>query len=395
MVEATSAENVVVDEQAPVSSEPTNPTPESTPSAAAVSDPVTTGAPPERTDRGDGRDITGKFVPKPGDPVAPVDPADPQVGDVPPAAAEQANTTPPPDALAQEATPFSFKSLGEEYAFEGSRVTDSEIIFPKTAQQDLHKYLGWGARWEVEGQALKRDKLAVQQQLADAQATSKEIDALFQIAAIPDENQFAEAGLAYLLELRNALPTLSERRELAREREAIRIERALQAPDPEVRRAQIDSQVLDHARSELDDYTRTPQFEGLTDADKQRLMQAVERNPAAYAHRAPADPRQFSEEERRLGVSPGEIYFGAQLHKDALWLAQIRQDAIKERKAAEQQVKEAAKIAAANQKRLDQDAAPPPLGTAKAKPATPAAAPVKRSKEEDRDAYLKEMGLLI
>lgn len=336
--------------------------------SAPISDETPAAA---RTDRGDGRDAQGKFVEKAqneGSAVGTVVPTDAVAnGAVTAGPTPSVPPTPVPhtqgtqdgqdgvQGAAEAASPYVVKFRNTEFEIPGSRVTPEGVVIPQASVDLVSKYLGRGIKWEAEGQQFRQERALLQVEQAKVQAAQGEIDKLFQIASIADETEMAEAALAYVLELRSALPTLQREAALAEREARWQVQSALSQPDPDEQAgmlAQAAQAEIDGTVAELKAH---PSFAGMTDRDWGEVGAWAKENEATLFYRA---GRQLNAEEQAAGVTPGQLCFNAakviavaqRLHgvrKDALAAEQRARSAIEDaKKVAEQNVKKVASASA-------------------------------------------------
>jgi hypothetical protein len=355
---------------------------------APASDPTTPEGPQPGVDRGDGRDVNGKFVPK-GEPDPTSEPAAPE------AVAPPSPATPvTPDAASPEPDePFAIKFFGESYALEGAKVLkDGSTVIPATQRDTLERYMGLGMRWERDSHLLKQERLNLKFQLADAKAEADALaalrDELGRIAAIEDPDNFAVEWLRVGLDFQQRAPVLAERAELNRERQRLLIEKELRAPDPEQVREEIDTGIVATAKQHLELAKQDPRFTHLTPDDLARVEAAVQRNPARYGARA---GQNLTPAEREAGIEPGSVYFrGDVLLEDLNTRAELRREVL----AQLEEGKRAQATTAANRVRMAAPAAPPPPPANPVPSAAPAKAEPVEDYETKRDNYLRMVGML-
>lgn len=412
--DSTLGEGGAAPEQAPVSEAPDSPSQE------------TESERQERIDRGDGRDPQGRFVPKgaTNDPLSAVaPPASPADGTAPTQAAQAPldGVTPPPDgtapplatsptsadpagrspdanAAAANAEPLVIPFGGTEFEIRGSRLTDDGLIVPKDQVQVLREFIGKGLKMEHERAAIKHEKAAVRQErelaAAEKKAFASQVDEQFAIAAMPDEMQFAEAWLAYGLELRSALPTLQRERELSQREAKLALQQRVNEPEPEEIQAQTEAAVAGAIQEQIAEWQQHPDLKVLTPADWAQVQQAALRDPGLYFYHVGARP---TRQEQAAGLAPGDLAFRADRLGEAVSTRlSLRQEFVAEQQRMKQAAEEAKKVAALNASAM---AKAPPVG---GPPAVqlPAATPesqngqkTQRDLDAEARAWRREMGL--
>lgn len=355
--------------------------------SALISDETPAAA---RTDRGDGRDAQGKFVAKDGESQGQgvghaVQDAEGRT------AGEGASSAAPPSppapaeelqdgvqAAAEVASPYVVKFRNTEFEIPGSRVTPEGVVIPQASVDLVSKYLGRGIKWEAEGQQFRQERALLQVEQAKVQAAQGEIDKLFQIASIADETEMAEAALAYVLELRSALPTLQREAALAEREARWQVQSALAAPDPDEQAgmlAQAAQAEIDGTVAELKAH---PSFAGMTDRDWGEVGAWAKENEATLFYRA---GRQLSAEEQAAGVTPGQLCFNAaKVIAVAQRLHGVRKDALAAEQRARSAIEDAKKVAEQNAKKVASASADvPALAETRTK------APTRATPEEEDD----------
>lgn len=227
-------------------------------------------APAERTDRGDGRDATGKFVGKPGE-EPPVDVTSPTADAVAPNA-EPVAAQPATEAPV-EARPFAVKALGQEYTVDGSTIQpDGSVVFTPEAAQALHRNFGRAillAQRENETRAMKQQ---VRAEKAATEAYYKPIETQWEAlkgAQSLEEFQEIAAGMWLNREI------IDKERELAK-REVLLTAPQEVSPDEqrEAVERDLDNEIGAHARA----LQKADWAKGLTVADWREIeddMRAV------------------------------------------------------------------------------------------------------------------------
>lgn len=371
----TGAETAV--EETPAGIEPTETEATSVPEGETPDAPTEAAPPPDAPSaEGTGRDpATGRFVPKNG------------------------TAGGPQDQIASEPfvpTPFKVKYNRQEHeVIPGALIREDGLLVPKDHIEKAHEMFGRALAFEAQRAEMREQLVRARQSESTAKATEaaleQEIGRLFEIAAMPDEEQMAVAAVEYILNLRQQRPLLEERIKLNRERAEFDLQRELQAPEPEQQREAIVQQVTHTAQEHLRSFV--PYLEGLTDEDQQTLLQRVIEDPERYAYRV--GPK-LNAREREAGVQPGEIVFDADaLYRDAQLAHQYRQRIIGEAKQREAAV-------AATQRNTQREKAPvaPPPPPPPAPEVAAVSAPTRSASADDgdrearRDHYLRSMGML-
>lgn len=301
-------------------------------------------------DRGDGRDATGKWVGKGQEPAKAAEGV-PAPDAVPPE---------PPIEAAKAPDPFRVKFRGAEHeVIPGAVVREDGLLVPKEHVQRAQELFGRALKYDAERTEYKEQLLRSRQSEAMAKANeaamSAEINRLFEIAALQNDDELAVQAVQYMLDLRQSRPILEQRIALEREKAELALQRELQAPDPEQTREQVTQQVVGTAAEHL--RTFEPYLQGLTEDDAQTVLKMVMDDPERYAYRV---GRTLNERERAAGVQPGEVVFDADaLYRDVQVVHQYRQKII----AAEAAQREAVKAAQANARATANAAPPPPTPT--------------------------------
>lgn len=372
------------------------PTPDATADAAET--------PSEPTDRGDGRDAQGRFVAKATDPesedTAPAEAATEHEATPTPDPAKAETETPREEAPAQETTPdapaepFSVRYGGKDLVVTGSVVTKDGIVIPNDQGELVRTLIGKGLKLDETREQVRRERIEAEQIKATAKAETDalrgELDQLFAIAQIADDNTFAQKGLEYLVELRQSLPLLRERVAFAKERAEFELARKAAEPDPEQRAAELNRAFDVTVQQEMSRLRAHPELKGMTDADWQWIEQRVRSDPGVFLHRV---GMQLQPWEQEHGFTPGEtVWHGPRFHEVVRQRSQYRNDLNAAAENARKAQAEAARIARENEQRRGVAAPPPPpsaapAGSAPAKDTTTSRAP--SSYEELR----KELGL--
>ncbi|MHB1310632.1 MAG: hypothetical protein ACYC3L_01355 [Gemmatimonadaceae bacterium] len=360
-------------------------------------------SPPESTetdgavgvDRGDGRDVHGKFVGKAGeDAPTPVDGAPEVATEAAPAESVAPNaplTQADGDSTApvDEAAVWAVKAIGQEWEIPGSKVTPEGVVIPVASRELVEKYIGKGVKYESVEQQIREQRAQLQVEAARVKHFETEVNRLLEIAAITDDQQFAEAMLAYGLELRDALPTL-KREAALNEREAkLQMQQAMHQPDPDEQRELIEREMVGTVDELLNDMRQHPDFGALTARDYADLKAAILRDSRLYFYQA---GDRLSPEEQAAGINPGDRVFDQRRAiADGRRIATIRAEAKAEAEAARKAVEDAKRVAEQNAKKLAaaKVAAPP------ATPPKPAAATPTTDRAAAKEAWLREMGLLV
>lgn len=380
---STTAEAVV--EGAPLST-PDESSPETIETAGAAG-----------VDRGDGRDVHGKFVGKGEAPAD--DPAEAAVGtETPPPVDPNAPLTPiegdtiPPVTDAPVEAPFAVKAVGQEWEIPGSKVTKDGIFIPTASRELVEKYIGKGVKYETVEQQTRQQRAELQVEVARLKGFEQAIAQLEQIAAIPDDQQFAEAALAAMLEFRDSLPTLKREAELNAREARFQMQQALHQPDADEQRELIEREMVSSVDELLHDMRQHQDFAALTERDYADLKTAILRDSRLYFYQA---GDRLSAEEQAAGINPGDRVFdmrraiaeGRRIHT-------IRSEAKAEAEAARKAAAEAKRVAEQNAKKLE-------AAKARVAPVAPAAKPAPASDQPTtdraaaREAYLRDMGLLV
>lgn len=347
-------------------------------------------------DRGDGRDAQGRFVRKAGDepeaaegadaaPVA-ADATAPAVDGAPPAVQGEAQA-------AEPEVPFTFRAVGRDLFVPGSKVTKDGVLIGQEGLELVSKYLGMGVKMEAERAEIKRAKFEVQMERAANEAFAKEADALMQIAQVQDDTQFAEAWLAYGLELRGKVPLLQQEMALSKREAALRLQEAMHQPDQMDLRERDDQAVQSDIKTGIvEELRQLPELSAMTDADWGELQAIVAAEPARFYYKA---GRELRPEEQAAGISPGEVVriterVVAEARRINRYRAEAKAETDRARKAAE----EAKKVAAANARKLE--AAKPPTPAPKPAPKAPTAPTTGKADDYDarRDKWMREVGMV-
>lgn len=379
--------------------------PETVPEAPTLDSPASVDdgqAPPESA--GQPRDASGRFAPRAGEQQAPDAGGTPADG--PDDAAPDGNAPEPPDAPdAQAGTapgahpapatatapehptappePFAFQHRGDRYALEGAaRLPDGAVRFDPAAVPRLTQLLTTAREFETFGRQREQQFTAEIRRLSEQTERKGQfeqaLDAVFNIA---DDREFLDT--VYLL--RQQLPalkaqTLQEERDAYAQRVAELEGRAPArrfpddaAPDPQRFVAAIHGTIT----QKLDAATRVlPEFQGLPDADAQRLFDQVARRAGLFVREATA------EDEMTYGTPRGTPVFD-----DDAFVAELRlvaQPVLHERRqqAAKAKAEAEAKAAAKRNALL---ATPPKLPPNPTPGAT--TAPANRPKFETEEEY--------
>lgn len=324
--------------------------------------------------REDGRDERGRFAAK-----------------APPEGAAPVEGEPPPPPF--EPVPFKVRQgRAEHEVIPGALIREDGLFIPKDHIEKAHQMFGRALEFEQRRQETREQVLRARQAESSAKATEQalgsEIQKLFDIASMQNEEEMAIAAVQYILDLRQSRPILEERVALNREKAEMALQRELSAPEPEVVREQIVQQVTYTAQEEL--RSLLPYLEGLTEEDQQLLLQRVIQDPERYAYRVGQHP---NAREREAGVAPGQIVFDRDtLIADAQLAHQYRQRLVSEAKQREAAVKATAN----NTQRLAAPAAPPPPAP-KSNTPTPIKLDPKAAGDDygaRRDAYLRSVGMM-
>lgn len=346
-------------------------------------------------DRGDGRDAQGRFVRKAGDepdgaegadaaPVA-ADATAPAVDGAPPAPQAEAAPTEPE-------TPFTFRAVGQELFVPGSKVTKDGVLIGQDGIELVSKYLGMGVKLEAERAEIKRAKFEMQMERAANEAFAKEADALMQIAQVQDDQQFAEAWLAYGLELRGKVPLLQQEMALSKREAALRLQEVMHQPDPMDLREQDDRVVQDDIKAGIvEELRQLPELNAMTDADWRELQAIIAAEPGRFYYKA---GRELRPEEIAAGIQPGQVVrIGERVVAEARRINRYRAEAKAEADRARKAAEEAKKVADANARKLAAAKPAPPVAKVAAAPAKPSA-----SKADDyearREQWMRDVGLL-
>lgn len=352
--------------------EPTSGTepPENTPPEASGAEPVATDppSPDVLTDRGDGRDSKGRFAPK-GEKQETAGTGEAEAPDATPSPtqatkAEAAPETPPgsneppkaEDAVTAE--PFSVRYNGTDYAIPGAVRTDTHILIPRDQEDLIGRYIGRGLRFDTERETFKQERarLAVEREMFTAETgpVMEEVKRLFEIAALPDEEEFAKQFSAYAWQLRTELPLLRERMELSKKRQELAIRERLSQPDPEVQVQQLATSTIETAENHLTRWKSDPQTKAMTEDDWQWVRGKVTKDPANFLSRA---GERLTPEEQQAGIQPGEVYF----REDRL--VELVNDRMEQRRAITEAIeaqKKAVALAKENATRRAAPTVPPP-----------------------------------
>lgn len=368
--------------------------PLSTPDESSSETTETAGA--AGVDRGDGRDVYGKWVGKgeaPADepveaavgaetptPVDPNQPLTPVEGDTNATAAEE------PD------TPFAIKAIGQEWEVPGAKVTKDGVFIPTASRELIEKYIGKGVKYESVEQQTRQQRAELQVEAARLKGFEQAVAKLEEIAAIPDDQQFAEAALAAMLDFRDNLPVLKREAELNAREARFQMQQAMHQPDADEQRELIEREMVGSVDELLNDMRQHQDFAALTERDYAELKASILRDSRLYFYRA---GDRLSAEEQAAGINTGDRVFdmrraiaeGRRIHT-------IRSEAKAEAEAARKAAAEAKRVAEQNAKKLEAarargtPAAPAPKATAVTdQPTTDRAAL--------REAWMRDMGLMV
>lgn len=376
------AEAVV--EDAPLST-PDESSPETTETAGAAG-----------VDRGDGRDVYGKWV---GKGEAPADetveaaveaatpvPADPNQ----PLTPVEGDTT--ATAAAEPDVPFAVKAIGQEWEIPGSKVTKDGIFIPTASRELVEKYIGKGVKHESVEQQTRQQRAELQIEAAKWKGFQQAVTQLEQIAAIPDDQQFAEAALAAMLEFRDALPSL-KREAALNEREAkFQMQQAMHQPDADEQRELIEREMVGSVDELLNDMRQHQDFAALTERDYGDLKTAILRDSRLYFYQA---GDRLSAEEQAAGINPGDRVFDMRrVIAEGRRINTIRSEAKAEAEAARKAAEDAKRVAEQNAKKLE-------AARNRVAPVAPSAKPAPASDQPTtdraaaREAFMREMGLTV
>lgn len=344
--------------EAPAPDSPPDEVPPETVDAPAVKD---------RTDRGDGRDARGRFAP--GQEGAPEEGAAevPEAGEVadPEAlAADPAALAAPVEVEEDEpAQPFVVRYGSQDFEVPGSQIFAKErtvpvkagdMLIPAAEVATIRERAGQGVKYLAEKHEIKRALFEAKAKGAHAESVqrefSPELAKLWELAAIRDDDELITKGLAFLQQLREALPAVQARQQLAQREADIALREHMLAPDPE----EISGRVATALDAEVEVTFRTakahPEFKELTDRDYDAVRAAVRGNTDLYAYQVGRSP---TPDERAAGLRPGDFTYNERRVEAALRerLA-LRKEFLAERKKSEQSVKDAKKVAAENAKKL-------------------------------------------
>lgn len=350
-------------------------------------------------DRGDGRDAHGKFVGK-GETDATGDATPEATADATPAVVADPNApltpiegntiaTATPDAQAD--VPFAVKAVGQEWEIPGSKVTPEGVFIPTASRELVEKYIGKGVKYETVEQQTRQQRAELQVEVARLKGFEQAIGQLEQIAAIADDQQFAEAALAAMLEFRDSLPTLKREAELNAREARFQMQQALHQPDADEQRELIEREMVGSVDELLHDMRQHQDFAALTERDYADLKTAILRDSRLYFYQA---GDRLTAEEQAAGINPGDRVFdmrraiaeGRRIHT-------IRSEAKAEAEAARKAAEEAKRVAEQNAKKLE-------AAKSRVAPVAPAAkVPPSDQPTTDRaaarEAYLREMGLMV
>lgn len=381
--------------------------PEDTPSAtddATVESPAVPGAesgtteqpkPVVAEDRGDGRDPKGRFASKGEKQQDTQDPAAKAPDALSPTQAPQAEATPetPPGDVSQQgdASPYSVRFNGRDFGIDGAVRTDTHLVIPVAQEETVSRYIGMGLKYETERETIKREKAqtAVEREMFTAETgpVMEEVKRLFDICALQDENQFAEAFTAYAWELRHSLPMLKERMELSKKRQELEIRERMSAPDPEQVAAQMTSTAVETAKGHLTQWKQDPQTKSLTDTDWTWIQARVDKDPRYFLQRA---GQRLTPQEHEAGVSPGEVYFN---HDKLVDLVNLRLEHRKDLVSAVEAQKRAVALAKENAARQAAGSVPPPPASGGADAAPVAEKGDSTKKAKSLDELKRELGV--
>ena len=374
----TTVEAVVKD--APLST-PDESSPETTETAGAAG-----------VDRGDGRDVFGKWVGKGEEPVEAAAEAETPtpVAPNPPLTPTEGDTTATAATPATE-TPFAVKAIGQEWEVPGAKVTPEGIFIPAASRELVEKYIGKGVKYESVEQQTRQQRAELQVEVARLKGFEQAIGQLEQIAAIADDQQFAEAALAAMLEFRDSLPTLKREAELNAREAKFQMQQAMHQPDADEQRELIEREMVGSVDELLHDMRQHQDFAALTERDYADLKTAILRDSRLYFYQA---GDRLTAEEQAAGIMPGDRVFdmrraiaeGRRIHA-------IRSEAKAEADAARKAAEDAKRVAEHNAKKLEAakarvaPASPTPKSAASPQPTT--------DREAAREAFLREMGLMV
>lgn len=369
--------------------------PLSTPDGSSSETTETAGA--AGVDRGDGRDVYGKWV---GKGEAPSDePVEATVGaETPTPVDPNAPLTPiegdttAPVVSADVETPFAVKAIGQEWEVPGAKVTKDGIFIPTASRELVEKYIGKGVKYESVEQQTRQQRAELQVETARLKGFEQAVAKLEEIAAIPDDQQFAEAALAAMLDFRDSLPVLKREAELNAREARFQMQQAMHQPDVDEQRELIEREMVGSVDELLNDMRQHQDFGALTERDYADLKASILRDSRLYFYQA---GDRLSAEEQAAGINPGDRVFdmrraiaeGRRIHT-------IRSEAKAEAEAARKAAADAKRVAEQNAKKLEAarargtPAAPAPKATtATDQPTTDRAAA--------REAYLRDMGLMV
>ncbi len=352
-----------------------------TPAPTPEASPAPETALPEVPDRGDGRDANGRFVAKAGEVAPPVPDAPasavaaPPSPDTPPASA--APVSPEATPVADPVSPFRVRYSQQEHEpLPGAVRTPHGVVVPLEQEQALHQLVGRALKYQERETEWRETTIRARQAEASAlareKAVSGELDRMFQIAGIPDEEQRAIEAVRFFMELGMARPALEREIALNKREAELELQREMSRPDPDASREQITQQVVGTAEQHI---AAAVQQLGLTDEDVQVLKARVAESPQTYAYRA---GKNLTADEREAGVKPGELVFDyAPLARDLQMLGQYRRRIIDSGRASQEAIK-----AAQENARKAAAAAPPPPPAAKPDAPRPA-----EKKTKDTSTY--------
>lgn len=357
----------------------------------------------EPADRGDGRDAQGRFVARATDPES--------TQEAPPAeAAADATPTPDPakadaeapreDTPAQEATPdapaepFAVRYGGRDLVVTGSVVTKEGIVIPLDQGETVRTLIGKGLKLDETREQLRRERIEVEAAKSTAKAETDalrgELEQLFAVAQIADDGEFARKGLEYLLELRQSLPLLRDRMELAKAKADFELQRRAAEPDPEQRAAELNRAFDVTVQQEMTRLRAHPELKAMQDADWQWIEQRIRSDPGQFLHRVGSQLQPWEQEH---GFTPGEVvWHGPRFHELVKVRQQYRNDLLAATENGRKAQAEAARIAAQNARRQAAEAPPPPPAATPAG-ATPAPSTTTSQKPATYEDLRKELGL--
>lgn len=348
-------------------------------------------------DRGDGRDVRGKFA-TPAEQAAAAakaaatTPAPPAPGTKPPAPNTPAAGEQTPAVVA---SPFRYRALGQTHELEGSTVdADGNTVIPaavagrlREAFNALHLVQGEFAP-TIEKYKTDNQQLAARvKELTEGRGASEtKAEALVSALTAAFQEPDDEKALAMMWQLRSGFPKLlsdAERDHWKQEAERARTSAAPPAPaagsgTPAPAAAQPRSMpTADAARATTTEYVEQFKihhaFRDLTPADWKQLDDRYKATPFAFLRLATADDAQ-----KHAGVQPGEVVFDT----DALE-ADIRTHASTTATQRET-ARRTTELATANARRtMPSVAAPPTASGTQAPPKSPR----RFNSKEEHDAW--------